>query len=319
MKPSHWGAWMRRALLCVTLIAVLPGFWKTGRVNAAATSQQAVNAPQNAAAAATTSNYVGAETCATCHQDQVKGFEGNPHAKLALEHGGKGVTCEGCHGPGKAHVDSGGDATKIFRFTTATPKQVAERCLTCHVGDHPNFERTAHGDALVGCTSCHSVHKPEAQTALLKASQPTLCYQCHTDIKAAFAEPFHHRVDEGLIKCTDCHDPHGTFQPQMLQLSATQDAICTKCHIDTVGPWVYEHPPIKTEGCTMCHFPHGSTNPRLLTRNNVNSLCLQCHSPSMNFTAPGTPSFHNQANQYQACTICHVQIHGSNASSIFFK
>ena len=249
----------------------------------------------------------------------MKGFAGNPHSKLALEHGGKGVTCEGCHGPGKAHVDSGGEASKIFQFTKATPKQVAARCLTCHADDHPNFDRTAHGDALVGCTSCHSVHKSEAQTALLKTSQPKLCYQCHTDIKAAFAEPFHHRVNEGLIKCSDCHDPHGTFQPKMLQQSATQDAICTKCHIDTVGPWVYEHPPIKTEGCTMCHVPHGSTNPRLLTRNNVNSLCLQCHSPSMNFTAPGTPSFHNQANQYQACTVCHVQIHGSNASSIFFK
>ena len=165
---------MRRALLCVALIAVFPGLWKAGRVNAAAENQQQVTASQSAAAVpASTSNYVGAETCATCHQDQVKGFAGNPHSKLALEHGGKGVTCEGCHGPGKAHVDSGGDATKIFRFTTATPKQVAARCLTCHVGDHPNFDRTAHGDALVGCTSCHSVHKSEAQTALLKTNQPT--------------------------------------------------------------------------------------------------------------------------------------------------
>ncbi|WP_433965312.1 cytochrome c3 family protein [Tunturiibacter gelidiferens] len=77
--------------------------------------------------------------------------------------------------------------------------------------------------------------------------------------------------------------------------------------------------PIQTEGCTSCHFPHGSSNPRLLIRNNVNSLCLQCHSPSMNFTAPGTPSFHNQANQYQACTVCHVQIHGSNVNAFFFK
>jgi hypothetical protein len=48
-------------------------------------------------------------------------------------------------------------------------------------------------------------------------------------------------------------------------------------------------------------------------------LCMQCHTASMNFTAPGTPSFHNQANQYQACTVCHVQIHGSNADSVFFK
>ena len=73
MKPSHWGDWMRRALLCVTLIAALAGFWKAGRVNAAAANQQAVNAPQSAAA--TPSNYVGAETCAICHEDEVKGFD----------------------------------------------------------------------------------------------------------------------------------------------------------------------------------------------------------------------------------------------------
>ena len=276
MKPSHWDAWKR--LLFAALIAVLPGFWETGRANAVAENQQAVNAPQSVAATAASSNYVGAETCATCHQDQVKGLAGNPHSKLALEHGGKGVTCEGCHGPGKAHVDSGGDATKIFRFTTATPKQVAERCLTCHVGDHPNFERTAHGDALVGCTSCHSIHKAEAQTALLKESQPALCYQCHTDIKAAFAEPFHHRVNEGLIKCSDCHDPHGTFQPQMLQHERDAGRDLHQVphrHGGAMGLRASAH-----QDRGLYHRAIFRMDRRILaclTRNNVNCLCLQCH------------------------------------------
>jgi hypothetical protein len=57
----------------------------------------------------------------------------------------------------------------------------------------------------------------------------------------------------------------------------------------------------------------------MLNVNNVNTLCLQCHTDTMNFTAPGTPSFHNQANQYQACTLCHVAIHGSNVSPVFFQ
>ena len=35
--------------------------------------------------------------------------------------------------------------------------------------------------------------------------------------------------------------------------------------------------------------------------------------------APGTPSFHNQATQFQACTLCHVQIHGSNFDAILFQ
>jgi DmsE family decaheme c-type cytochrome len=308
---------MRRVLLGTAILALLPWLW-SGSVDAAGQDKQPSTVSGSSEAVKTT-EYVGSETCTTCHGDLSKEFASNPHTRLALMHGGKGVTCESCHGSGKAHVESGGVATKIFQFTKATPKQVDKKCLACHVGEHPNFERTAHGEALVSCTSCHSVHKFEAQTVMLKTKQPTLCYQCHTDVKPAFAQPFHHRVNEGLIKCTDCHDPHGTFQPKLLHISATQDAICTKCHIDTLGPFVYEHPPIKTEGCTSCHSPHGSPNPRLLIRSNVNSLCLQCHSPSMNFTAPGTPSFHNQANQYQACTVCHVQIHGSNASSVFFK
>jgi DmsE family decaheme c-type cytochrome len=104
-----------------------------------------------------------------------------------------------------------------------------------------------------------------------------------------------------------------------LRSSIAGDASCVKCHTEKAGPFVYEHPPIKTEGCSSCHSPHGSPNPRLLTRNNVNTLCLQCHSGlNEQFTAPGTPSFHNMANQYQACTVCHTQIHGSNTHPAFF-
>jgi DmsE family decaheme c-type cytochrome len=310
---------MRRSLYRVAILALLSWFGGTRLtcVDAAAQQRAAASSQRTTLNSA---DYVGAEACALCHKDEVKGFDNsNPHAKLALEHGGKGVTCESCHGPGKAHIESGGDASKTFQFTKATPKQVEQKCLACHIGAHPNFERTAHGQALISCTSCHGSHKFEGQTKMLKAKEPNLCYQCHTDAKAAFAQPFHHKVNEGLLKCSDCHDPHGTFQPNLVRTSATQDAICTKCHVDTLGPFVYEHPPIKTEGCTSCHFPHGSPNSRLLIRSNVNSLCLQCHSPSMTFTAPGTPSFHNQANQYQACTVCHVQIHGSNANFVFFK
>jgi DmsE family decaheme c-type cytochrome len=263
--------------------------------------------------------YVGADTCATCHTDIAKGFENNPHSRLALEHAGKGVTCESCHGPGKAHVDSGGDVTKIVRFTKATAGQINETCLTCHASAHPNFERAAHGQAGLSCTSCHSIHHSEPKTQLLTAAQPQLCYRCHSGVRVSFSMPFHHKVPEALMKCTDCHDPHGTFAQKNLLTTADRNLICTRCHTETAGPFVYEHPVVKTGGCTSCHSPHGSPNPRLLLVSNVNTLCLQCHTASMNFTEAGTPSFHNQNTQYVACTNCHTQIHGSNASSVFFK
>lgn len=270
------------------------------------------------APAANPADYAGAETCATCHADIAKGFAGNPHTRIALSHEGNGNTCEGCHGPGKAHVESGGDATKIFRFTKATPKQIDDKCLECHQGQHASFERSAHGEANVSCLSCHAGHQTREQPHMLRASQPNLCYGCHTDIKADFGKPFHHKVNEGLMSCSDCHNPHGTFEKKGLKSAAQQDAVCVKCHTETAGPFVYEHPPVKTEGCTSCHFPHGSPNPRLLTKSNVNTLCIQCHTAS-SFTAPGIPSFHNQAVQYQACTVCHTQVHGSNANAFFFK
>jgi DmsE family decaheme c-type cytochrome len=307
--------WLSLALLG---IAMIPLLLKSGPVKAAA--QQPQQAPVKHVESATPANgFVGAETCALCHADLSKKFGSNPHSELALMHGGKGVTCESCHGPGQAHVESGGDKTKIFDFLTASPKVVDAKCLSCHLGTHANFDRSAHALAGVGCTTCHSSHNSQTELHLLKVSEPKLCYSCHTDVKASFAQPFHHKVNEKLLTCSDCHNPHGTLQDKLLRTAADQNAVCTKCHAETLGPFVYEHPPLKIEGCTSCHLPHGSPNPRLLTRNNVNSLCLQCHTASMNFTAPGTPSFHNQANQYQACTVCHTQIHGSNADAFFFK
>ncbi|HEX3436477.1 MAG TPA: DmsE family decaheme c-type cytochrome [Pseudacidobacterium sp.] len=305
---------MRRILrCCVTLLVLSSALWRASTGDA----QQAVGHP--ASGTPNPSDFIGSDTCETCHADIHKKFGENPHSRLALMHGGKGVTCESCHAPGKAHVESGGDVTKIFRFSKATPKAVDDKCLGCHAGAHPNFTRSAHGEADVSCVGCHSIHAFQSEAGLLKVAQPKLCYSCHTDIKPAFAQPFRHRVDEGLINCSDCHDPHGTYKDKGLHSSVAGDAVCVKCHTEKAGPFVYEHPPIKTEGCTSCHFPHGSPNPRLLTRSNVNSLCLQCHSASFNFTAPGVPSFHNQANQYQACTVCHTQVHGSNADSVFFK
>lgn len=320
------------ALLVLAAVGVLSSAQQKSKVQSAPSSPSRTVSPEE---------FVGSDTCATCHADVVKSFNTNPH--LALRHPGNGVTCERCHGPGRAHVESGGDVTKIFRFSTATPKQIDDKCLSCHAGVHPNFAHSPHGEAGVTCTDCHSNHaslkavsqasdqqitnfihrdnaqSSEATTYLLKASQPQLCYQCHADLRVSFSMPFHHKVPEGLLKCTDCHDPHGTFEQTNLRTTADKNMICTRCHTETAGPFVYEHPVVKTGGCTTCHSPHGSPNPRLLLVSNVNTLCLQCHSASINFTAPGTPSFHNQNAQYVSCTNCHTQIHGSNSSSVFFK
>jgi DmsE family decaheme c-type cytochrome len=260
-------------------------------------------------------DFVGAEVCASCHEAESKGFPSNPHSKLALEHGGAGVTCESCHGPGKAHVENGGDVTRIFDPAKAPTKELDDKCLSCHAGAHPNFGSSPHAKAGVSCISCHSVHASKAET-LLKAAQPALCYQCHADQKAQFNMPIHHRVNEGLVSCTDCHDVHGTFGPNNLRSTADQNAICTKCHTDIRGPFVYEHAPVKTEGCLACHTPHGTQNPRLLNMPSIATLCNQCHSP---LGAGARHGLDPGSTTVTPCVTCHTFIHGSNASQAFIR
>ena len=333
MRRQTW--WIRVASFIVVAVPLgAAGFRQDAAQNNVQTSasdsrkakdkKDEKTAPQSYTASRPTdpSQYVGTDTCKTCHEDIGKTYDRGPHWKTMLDkhHGVESQGCEACHGPGKEHAESG-DVTKIVRFKTLSRQESSKRCLECHQfgEEHSNFLRSAHLKNNVGCIDCHSVHAPKVRANLMKASQPQLCYSCHLEVKPDFSKPYHHRVNEGLITCSNCHNPHGGFLTRQLRASAAQDAICFTCHTDKAGPFVFEHAPVKTDGCVSCHAPHGSSNPRLLRRSNVNLLCLECHTLTVDSAAPAIPSFHNQAQKYQACTMCHVAIHGSNSDHVFFK
>ncbi len=317
-------------------------------------------AQQTASAKYSPEDFVGSETCKACHEEQHSSFAKTAHAKLEKA-GWKSEKqgCESCHGPGKAHVEGGGDKTKIRTFEHESPKQISEACLKCHAGkeEHNNYKRGEHWRNDVACTDCHSPHfstRPAATLAgspqgntdfpsslipvgpftahstdlpppkMLAKNEPQLCLTCHAEMKAQFTQPFHHRVLEGAMKCSDCHNPHGGFEQKQARLNTGADAACMKCHADKQGPFVFEHAPAKVEGCAICHTPHGASNSKLLKRNNVNQLCLECHSNVAlkigEIGVPNTPSFHNQATaRFQNCTTCHVKIHGSNNHEFYFR
>jgi len=291
----------------------------------------------SANASAADNGYVGSAPCQVCHPDIWIPFYKNPHYKSIAsgKESPERTGCEGCHGPGKRHIDAGGGQESIIAFSQLAPERVLDACLRCHSQtlSRANIRRSSHTLNGVVCTNCHSIHGSQTPRALLRTTQLTLCYDCHPNVRAQISMPFKPRVEEGLMSCTDCHNPHGSFaptwrmasRPRMTEQAKANEEPCLNCHADTRGPFVFEHAGVRVDGCESCHYPHGSTNSRLLRRPVVFTLCLECHNGAGNFgrqakgiVTPG--SLHNLADpRYQNCTACHVRIHGSNADVLFLR
>ena len=286
-----------------------------------------------------TPSYTGSNACQSCHPDVSSTFFRNPHYKsvAAGNQNPEQAGCESCHGPASAHLTArGGKQTIPNAFSLLPPSKIVDTCLTCHSQtiSRANIRRSEHTLDDVVCTNCHSIHRSQAPKFLLAAAQQRdLCYGCHTTVRAQFSMPFKHRVNEGTVQCTDCHNPHGSFaatwnmagRPRMVDQAVGNEEPCLKCHTDKRGPFVYEHEPVRVEGCESCHSSHGSTNARLLKRPVVFTLCLECHNGLGNFGRQNDgvtrlSSSHNMAEpRYQNCTTCHVRIHGSNSDSRFLR
>lgn len=293
--------------------------------------------PLTTPANAKTPDYVGSAVCKTCHPNVWADFYKNPHYK-SLASGAEAperTGCEGCHGPGRAHVAAGGGKATIIAFSLLKPIQVLDNCLRCHSKDltRSQIRRSEHTLADIACTSCHSIHRSPTPKFLLVKTQASLCYDCHAPVRAQFNMPFKHRVNEGVMQCTDCHNPHGTpaptwrmgSRPRMVEQASANEQPCLKCHIEYRGPFLFEHAAVRVDGCEVCHAPHGSTNARLLRRPVMFTVCLECHTgaPGFGRHADGIPtqsSSHNMADpRFHNCTTCHVRIHGSNADRLFLR
>ena len=268
------------------------------------------------------SPYAGSDACGTCHEDLANTFQKNAHHALDVgdRHGSKGRACEACHGAGQKHAEST-SASDIVNPAKLNPAGVDKICLTCHLNEPTNVGRleSSHARNQVACTSCHRVHamKPATMTARAPAAINELCAGCHASVWAKFQEPYHHRLPERAMSCVDCHNPHGTLWPAMTQSFAANEPGCFACHGNLRGPFTFEHEPVRYESCTTCHEPHGSPNPRMLIRQEVSTLCLECHANLPASNSRGTmgvvpPAFHDlRAPQFRNCTVCHQKVHGS--------
>jgi DmsE family decaheme c-type cytochrome len=251
---------------------------------------------------------MGADECAACH-DEVQGY-----APIATNH----ADCESCHGPGNVHADS--EEITDIRYPASV------ECLGCHEAGRANnlsWSTGEHERAGVICSDCHNPHNREPRNLrrVKRLNFPNadassqLCISCHEEIASQLDLPSHHPVQEGMIGCPDCHAPHGDRRIAL----GSGTALCSSCHQDYAGPWIFEHLPA-AESCTDCHAPHGAVSYNLLDTSQP-TLCLSCHStPDIwhlragegDPIGPGT-SISTAVSEafYTRCTDCHGAIHGS--------
>jgi DmsE family decaheme c-type cytochrome len=291
---------------------------------AAAPAVEVETATAAVTAQATGAGYAGQDVCMTCHTDKTlngtpHGMSGNPNTPAAKEN------CESCHGPGQAHVDGGGDKTKIKTFTALSATEANAVCTTCHnSGPHMMWDSSAHENRGVACTTCHSVHSFKSDKAQLKkATISETCATCHRDKVLKLKRSAHMPVQSdpnrpAAMECTSCHNPHGSTNVSLLKVGTSPNDTCVSCHPEKRGPYLWEHAAV-VDSCTNCHDPHGSSFDRMLVTR-APMLCQRCHvttrhPPTVydNYARENATSANRVLGR--SCVACHQAIHGSNAAS----
>jgi hypothetical protein len=142
-----------------------------------------------------------------------------------------GVTCEACHGPGRAHV-AGAESGRIRAGTilnpgTLEPADAVDFCGACHASFWD-----------VKLANEKGVARLRSQPYRLQSSR------CWTATGG-----------EERITCTACHDVH---RPLVREVAA-YDGKCLACHAAQGRKPTPERPaapcPVAVRDCTTCHMP----------------------------------------------------------------
>ncbi len=273
----------------------------------------------------------GADSCLKCHDEDndypilplFKTKHGERHdsrtpmAKLQCE------TCHGAIGDHKKTAKKGEKKSPIRAFGSKAWTPVAEQnqvCLNCHNNTaRNNWFGGIHESESLSCADCHTIHV-RRDPMLVARTQVKKCTSCHLKQKAEFNRRSAHPVRFSKMRCSDCHNPHGTVSDKLIK-TGTKNQLCYRCHAEKRGPLLWAHAPV-SEDCTVCHNPHGSMHPSLLKKRPP-LLCQQCHGsaghPSALYSGAGLPSGSSTTQRKfllgRSCLNCHSQIHGSNHPS----
>ncbi len=280
--------------------------------------------------------FVGTARCRECHHDRHESLGTSFHASI-LSGTAKGARgCETCHGPGRAHADSGGG--DVLRHPLdVPPREVIGVCVRCHasvltkpVRGHRAWiaARSADGDARP-CTQCHEIHvdrgRPEfaAETgpfvdvaALAKAARPIpgkRCILCHAGFHPEMRRSGHAALIREGEQCGTCHGAGSLHEASggrarlivnpARQRRKASNAGCNRCHASgaQVQRWTCAEHAREGTGCVTCHDPNAARGHTL--RGSEFDLCGGCHEDvRARFRLPNR---HDVARGRVRCSDCH--------------
>ena len=238
----------------------------------------------------TRSNF---KLCAGCHSTGV-----DPISQTWTE---QNITCESCHGPGKAHSANPTNANIVNPARLSTERSI-EVCLACHQAGKPaGTERYAWpvgyqpGKKL---SDYWQGFEPES------GKQTSEFWGNGTAHKNRVqGNTFSHSIMHANgLQCSTCHDSHGSRHLSMTLKSAATNALCLTCHGPgkTVGPNYkdiseHTHHAAGSTGsqCISCHMP----------KTGENSVGAEARDHTFNFVSPAVSIGTKNPN---SCNLCHA-------------
>jgi Tfp pilus assembly protein PilF len=227
--------------------------------------------------------------CSDCHSTYVR-KNYNPEKKTYhTTYAIIDVSCEACHGPGKAHIDlvnseeyKKDSASRLwdqhmYMTTFMKPKEMVDQCARCHSLRTQFTEYYDHKGIFM------DHYAPDLLREGVYFADGQILGEVY--VYGSFTQSEMYKQN---IKCSDCHNIHS------LKLKYDGNALCAQCH----EPLTYDSPAHHfheqgTEGaeCINCHMPgryymgndfrrdHSFRVPRpdLSVRFNTPNACNDCH------------------------------------------
>lgn len=232
------------------------------------------------------------ELCAGCHSTGVDVKSGTWTEQ--------NITCESCHGPGRAHILKPVANTIVNPARLSTERSM-DICLSCHQAGKPAGNQYAWAVGFQPGKKLSDFWKPFEPEAGKQTAEFWASGSAHKNRVQGntFVRSVMHANG---IQCSNCHDAHGSRHLSMTIKSASTNALCLTCHGPgkTVGPAykaITEHTH-HLEGstgsqCISCHMP----------KTGENSVGAEARDHTFNFVPPSVTLAKRGPN---SCNICHT-------------